>query len=92
MYNPLRQVIVATHSPYFVQLQDKSDLVLARDRMILADSGKIVEHLLKCYPYRGTWRCSDERDGIDLISLQSYLMPPEQAQIAFPREFWDTVW
>ena len=92
VYNPLRQVIVATHSPYFVQLQDKSDLVLARDRMILADSGKIVEHLLKCYPYRGTWRCSDERDGIDLISLQSYLMPPEQAQIAFPREFWDTVW
>ena len=29
--NPLRQMIVATHSPYFVQLQDKNDLVLAKN-------------------------------------------------------------
>ena len=90
--NPLRQVIVATHSPYFVQLQDKNDLVLAKDRMFRADSGQIVEHVLKCHPYRGTWRCSTDRDGIDLISLQSYLMPPEEAQIAFPLEFWESLW
>ena len=90
--NPLRQVIVATHSPYFVQSQDKNDLVLAKDRMFRADSGQIVEHVLKCHPYRGTWRCSTDRDGIDLISLQSYLMPPEEAQIAFPREFWESLW
>ena len=89
--NPLRQVIVATHSPYFVQLQDKNDLVLAKDRMFRADSGQIVEHVLKCHPYRGTWRCSTDRDGIDLISLQSYLMPPEEAQIAFPRKFWESL-
>ncbi len=88
MYNPLRQVIVATHSPYFVQLQDKSDLVLAKDRMFRADSGQILEHVLKCDPYRGTWRCSTDRDGIDLISLQSYLMPPDDVQIAFPPDFW----
>ena len=31
--NLLRQVIVATHSPYFVQLQNQGDLVLAKDRM-----------------------------------------------------------
>ena len=90
--NPLRQVIVATHSPYFVQLQEKNDLVLAKDRMFRADSGQIVEHVLKCHPYRGTWRCSTDRDGIDLISLQSYLMPPEEAQIAFPRKFWESLW
>ena len=89
--NPLRQVIVATHSPYFVQLQDKNDLVLAKDRMFRVDSGQIVEHVLKCHPYRGTWRCSTDRDGIDLISLQSYLMPPEEAQIAFPRKFWESL-
>ena len=86
--NPLRQVIVATHSPYFVQLQYKSDLVLAKDRMFRADSGQILEHVLKCDPYRGTWRCSTDRDGIDLISLQSYLMPPDDVQIAFPPDFW----
>ena len=90
--NPLRQAIVATHSPYFVQLQDKSDLVLAKDRMFRADSGQILEHVLKCDPYRGTWRCSTDRDGIDLISLQSYLMPPEDVQIALPREFWESLW
>ena len=90
--NPLRQVIVATHSPYFVQLQDKNDLVLAKDRMFRADSGQMVEHVLKCHPYRGTWRCSTDRDGIDLMSLQSYLMPPEEAQIAFPLEFWESLW
>ena len=90
--NPLRQVIVATHSPYFVQLQEKNDLVLAKDRMFRADSGQIVEHVLKCHPYRGTWRCSTDRDGIDLISLQSYLMPPEEAQIAFPGKFWESLW
>ena len=89
LYNPLRQVIVATHSPYFVQLQDKDDLVLARDRIKRADCGKMLSNLLKCQPYRGTWRCADEKQtGMDLISLQHYLMPPEGAQIAFPNEFW----
>lgn len=87
--NPLRQVIVATHSPYFVQLQNKDDLVLARDRIKRADCGKLLSNLLKCQPYRGTWRCADEKQaGMDLISLQHYLMPPEGAQIAFPNEFW----
>ena len=90
--NPMRQVIVATHSPYFVQLQNKEDLVMARARMVRSKSGGLAEHLLKCHPYQGTWRCSSEREGITLLSLQSYLMPPEETQIAFPREFWESVW
>ncbi len=90
--NPLRQVIVTTHSPYFVQLQDKGELVLAKDRITRADSGKILRDLLKCYPCAGTWRCADQkRDGIYPGSLQSYLLPPEDAQIAFPKEFWATL-
>ena len=90
--NPMRQVIVATHSPYFVQLQNKEDLVLAKPRMARSKSGELVEHLLQCQPYHGTWRCSDEREGMNLLSLQSYLMPPKTAQIAFPREFWESIW
>ena len=90
--NSLRQVIVATHSPYFVQLQKKEDLVLAKTRMARSQSGVMMEHLLQCDPYHGTWRCPDERAGMNLLSLQSYLMPPEAAQIAFPREFWESVW
>ena len=92
MDNPLRQVIVATHSPYFVQLQTKEDLVLAKPGVARCRSGELVEQLLMCQPYHGTWRCSGEREGMDLLSLRSYLMPPEETQIAFPREFWESLW
>ena len=78
--NPLRQVIVATHSPYFVQLQDKNDLVLAKNARIDAGDRGIV-HRLKCQPHSGSWRCSASRQqGIDRLSLQSYLLPPEEAR------------
>lgn len=90
--NPMRQVIVATHSAYFVQLQNKDELVLAKPRMARSKSGELVEHLLQCQPYHGTWRCSNEREGMNLLSLRAYLIPPEEKQIAFPREFWETVW
>ena len=89
--NPMRQVVVATHSPYFVQLQNKDDLVLARSRMARSKSGTLTKGLLQCEPYQGTWRCSNEREGMNLLSLRSYLMPPEETQIAFPREFWDSL-
>ena len=86
--NPLRQVIVATHSPYFVQLQDKADLVLARERMW--DSGsRDISKSLKCSPFKDTWRCKGAaRDFADFIEFQSYLMPPEDAQFGFPPSFW----
>ena len=79
--NPLRQMIVATHSPYFVQLQDKNDLVLAKNARTQADS-RGVFHRLKCQPLSGSWRCIPPRQpGIDRISLQSYLMPPDDARL-----------
>ena len=79
--NPLRQVIVATHSPWFVQLQDPNDLVLARNVRSEAGSRGVV-HRLKCQPMSGSWRCvAPWRPGIDKISLQSWLMPPDGARI-----------
>ena len=86
--NPLRQVIVATHSPNFVQLQKEADLVLARDKMSASNTDEVLRNL-ECSPYKGSWRCYDDRrDYIDLIQLQSYLLPPEEAQIGFPPSFW----
>ena len=86
--NPLRQVIVATHSPYFVQLQNRDDLVLARNAFWISDTGEEL-HALKCSPYANSWRCYEgRRDFTDLISLQNYLLPPDEAQIAFPKAFW----
>ena len=90
--NPLRQVIATTHSPYFVQLQNKDDLVLAKSRATRSKSGNRVENLLRCAPYRDSWRCRTERDGFDLIALQAYMMPLEEAQIAFPKEVWASLW
>ena len=85
--NLLRQVIVATHSPYFVQLQNKNDLVLAKDKMWRPESGEVIQSL-KCSPLKDSWRCYDHRrDYVDLFSLQSYLMPPNDAQITLPLEF-----
>ena len=69
--NPLRQVVVATHSPFFVQLQRKDELVLVKNTKSLSNSGQIVEHLPNCYPQSGTWRCPSEnrRDQPDCFAI-----------------------
>lgn len=74
--NPLRQVIVATHSPYFVQLQDDADLLLARRAERKTSEGTLQR--LECLPVEGAWRSSanDGRPTLDKLALQSYLEPP----------------
>ena len=74
--NALRQVIVATHSPYFVQLQDDADLLLARRAERKTSEG--VLQRLECLPVEGAWRSSTEdgRPTLDKLALQSYLEPP----------------
>lgn len=74
--NALRQVIVATHSPYFVQLQDDADLLLARRAERKTSAG--VLQRLECLPVEGAWRSSTEngRPTLDKLALQSYLEPP----------------
>ena len=94
--NPLRQVIVATHSPYFVQLQDRGDLTLAKNPGVRSASGEAI-FPLKCYPLADSWRsrAADPKkahQGMGLLELQSYLMPPAAGQLAFPREFMESVW
>ena len=88
--NPLRQVIVATHSPYFVQLQNKEEIVLAKNPAVRSPAGAAVWPL-KCYPMQGTWRDRPERpgaaDGVGKLELQSYLTPPDGAQLVFPSVF-----
>ena len=91
--NPLRQVIVATHSPYFVQLQSQEELVVAKNPAVRSAGGKVIWPL-KCYPLAGTWRVRSQQEdesvaqGLGKLELQSYLMPPQDAQLRFPDEFW----
>ena len=91
--NPLRQVIVATHSPYFVQLQSPEELVIAKNPAVKASAGEAIWPL-RCHPLAGTWRIPKQQGdkpaaiGLGKLELQSYLLPPEDAQLKFPDEFW----
>jgi predicted ATPase len=80
--NPFRQVIVATHSPAFVQLQNRDDLLFAVDAMVRGPAGKAVR-TLRCKPLSGTWRDAGA-NGVGLSTILSYLTAPPGAQIALP--------
>ena len=84
--NPMRQVVVATHSPYFVQLQREDELVLAKNVMRETKLGTIEP--LACRPCLGTWRSSPDDPGVGLIALQSYLLPPHGRRLAIQDELW----
>ena len=85
--NPLRQVVVATHSPHFVQLQRSDDLVLARKAAKKHDRLGVVEPLA-CQPCLRTWRSGKEAPGVAEIALQSYLLPPENGRTPLQDELW----
>ncbi len=81
--NPFRQVIVATHSPAFVQLvhaQDKADLLFAEETMVRGVTGK-AERTVRCRPLRDTWRCNDADRGVGLGTIMAYLASPVGAQL-----------
>ncbi len=79
--NPMRQVILATHSPWFVQLQERSDLLAAIETRIRGPLGRPTS-TLRCRPLSGTWR--SPQGGIGLGSILAYLTTPHGAQIRLP--------
>jgi predicted ATPase len=84
--NPLRQVIVATHSPAFVQLQDPENLLHAERARVRnpIDPDGAATTALRCYPLRGTERAQG-RQGVGEGSILSYLTDPPGAQISLDR-------
>jgi len=79
--NPMRQLIVATHSPYFVQLQRPEDLLLASPTSIRLPSGRPAQ-TLRCLPLSGTWRTGIEEKGIGRGAILDYLTAPPGAQLS----------
>jgi predicted ATPase len=77
--NPLRQVIVATHSPEFVQLQDPNDCLFASNPLV-RDNGTRVRSL-RCYPLEGTWRARRGTTPVGLITILHYLSAPRDSQL-----------
>ena len=82
--NVMRQVIVATHSPYFLQLQEKGDILIAKENMI--ELGGELSRILRCYPLERTWRVGgeDNNRGLGQFMMTEYLQPPEGVKLMLP--------
>ena len=81
--NPMRQVILATHSPWFVQQQEPSDLLAAMETRVKGPFGRPTS-TLRCRPLSNTWRSSNGRGGIGRGTILAYLTTPRGAQIGLP--------
>lgn len=81
--NPFRQVIVATHSPVFVQLQHPDDLLLSVEARVRSSTGLPVR-TLRCRPLQNTWRARHGEPAVGLGTILSYLSAPPGAQLELP--------
>jgi predicted ATPase len=73
--NPLRQVIINTHSPSVVAQVKQDDLVVAEEREMIRNAHRFSRVCFSGLP--GTWRTKsqDGRNGIALGQLLAYLDP-----------------
>lgn len=78
--NPFRQVIVATHSPPFVQLQDPADLLFALETRMKGPDGRPIR-TLRCRPLENTWRAAAGEPTVGMATILAYLSSPPGAQL-----------
>jgi predicted ATPase len=78
--NPLRQVIVNTHSPAVVQLVGENDLLMAAERSVKV--GREFRSALWLRGMSETWRTKDGSLGATKADLLPYLVDPPGAQIS----------
>jgi predicted ATPase len=81
--NPFRQVIVATHSPVFVQLQRPDDLLFAVEARVKGPNNTPVR-TMRCRPLHETWRAKHGEPAVGLGTILSYLSAPPGAQLELP--------
>lgn len=77
--NPMRQVIVNTHSPGVVQLVSPDDLLLAATTTLAAAAGP--REVLRTRGIIGSWRDQRDHNGVAKVSFTDYLLPPEGSQL-----------
>lgn len=78
--NPMRQVLIATHSPGMVQLQNPEDVLFASEVAVQGPWGEPAR-TLRCKPLTDTWRCIHAKPCIGLGTILAYLTTPPGAQI-----------
>lgn len=81
--NPFRQVIIATHSPVFVQLQNHDDLLFATEAKVKGEDGRPVS-TLRCRPLSETWRARSGDSPVGMATILAYLSAPPGAQLELP--------
>lgn len=82
--NPFRQVIIATHSPVFVQLQHHDDLLFATEAKVRGKHGRPVR-TLRCRPLSDTWRALKAGEpAVGMATILAYLSAPPGAQLELP--------
>lgn len=78
--NPLRQMIINTHSPAVVQLVGDQDLLMASEQLVVVE-GRDTE-ALRVDGLQGAWReARGDRKGATRASLLPYLSAPPDAQL-----------
>lgn len=83
--NPLRQVLVNTHSPFFVQYQDIDDLLLALPTMVRRN-GRVVT-TLRLMPLDSTWRAHAGAQSVSRATIMDHLRDPPGAPLTLDFEY-----
>jgi predicted ATPase len=81
--NPFRQVIIASHSPVFVQLQQHDDLLFAIETKVKGKGGRPIR-TLRCRPLSETWRAKAGESPVGMGTILAYLSAPPGAQLQLP--------
>ncbi len=81
--NPFRQVIVATHSPVFVKLINRDDVLCAIEAKVRTTNGQPTR-TLRCRPLDDTWRSKAGETSVGVGTLLAYLTDPPGAQLSLP--------
>ncbi|WDD90469.1 AAA family ATPase (plasmid) [Burkholderia sp. FERM BP-3421] len=79
--NPMRQILIATHSPVLVKLEDANDLIYA-DIVKVRGLDGMPASTIRCKSIPGSWREKDgESNYLDKGSIIAYLNLPENTQM-----------
>ncbi|MFM9434455.1 putative ATPase [Janthinobacterium sp. CG_23.3] len=78
--NPMRQILIATHSPVLVNLETQDDLIYADIVKVRGLDGKPAS-TIRCKSLRDSWRSRAGTECIDKGSVIAYLALPQGSQI-----------
>jgi predicted ATPase len=79
--NPMRQVIVNTHSPNFVAFQDRNDLLVAVPTSVKRPGSDWPVTTMRLLPMVKSWRAPNSPMPVTLDVIVDYLRSPREARL-----------